>query len=204
MLMVDVVHDYAQTDITGLEGVDIQTINEIYAGLLSRGQQALADDGFDDKHRAFIPSAEMRYQGQEHTVNVRMPGQQLGSDDDVARVVDDFNAAHQRQYGHSMMDDPVEIVTLRRRALGLLPRPDLPRIGAGTGDVDNARKGVRPVYRYEAGEHVDYLVYERDRLLGGDRIEGPAIVEEPSSTTVFHAGDVLTVGEYGELVIDIA
>ena len=42
-----------------------------------------------------------------------------------------------------------------------------------------------------------------DRLLAGDRVDGPAIIEEPSSTTVVHAGDVLTVGKYGELVIQI-
>jgi N-methylhydantoinase A len=40
--------------------------------------------------------------------------------------------------------------------------------------------------------------------LSSDLIEGPAIIEEPSSTTVIHAGDVLTVGEYGELVIEVS
>ena len=44
-------------------------------------------------------------------------------------------------------------------------------------------------------------VYDRVRLLCGDRIDGPAIIEEASSTAILHAGDVMTVGKYGELII---
>lgn len=47
-------------------------------------------------------------------------------------------------------------------------------------------------------------VYYRAKLLSSQRIEGPAIIEEASSTTMLHAGDVLTVGAYGELVITTA
>jgi N-methylhydantoinase A len=97
-------------------------------------------------------------------------------------------------------------VTLRLRAVGLLPRPRLPKIASGTGRVEAARKGERPVYRpgltqreYQAG----YAVYDRLRLHRADRIAGPAIIEEPTSTTLLHAGDALTVGEYGELVLTI-
>ena len=203
MLMVDVIHDFAQTYVTSLEDMDIKTVNEIYAGLLEKGQSALTDDGFDKEHGVFIPTAELRYQGQEHTVNISMPSYKLSSGE-IAKIIDAFNAAHERQYGHSMMGDPVEIVTLRLRSVGLLPRPELPKIRQGTGSPAKARKGSRPVYQYGAGEQLDYSVYERDQLLRGDRIEGPAIVEEPSSTTVIHTGDLLTVGEYGEMIIEVS
>ena len=202
MLMVDVVHDFSQTYVMGLENIDINTVNDIYANLLAEGQAALARDGFSDEQRAFIPSAQMRYQGQEHPVNLPMPGHKLQAAE-IDGIVEAFNAAHQRQYGHSMAD-PVEIVTLRLRAVGLLSRPDIPKIEPGTGNVDRARKGSRSVYRHELGQRVEYLVYDRGHLSSADRLEGPAIIEEPSSTTVIHAGDVLTVGEYGELVIDTA
>jgi N-methylhydantoinase A len=87
------------------------------------------------------------------------------------------------------------------RTVGLLPRPDVPTIAAGNGDASGARVGVRSVYRADARGRVDYAVYDRRKLRSSDSLEGPAIVEEPSSTTVIHAGDVLTVGEHGELVI---
>ncbi|MEM7343257.1 MAG: hydantoinase/oxoprolinase family protein [Chloroflexota bacterium] len=202
MLMVDVIHDFSQTYVIGLENVDIDTVNDIYANLLAEGQAALARDGFSDEQQTFIPSAQMRYQGQEHPVNLPMPGHKLEAAQ-IDNIVEAFNTAHQRQYGHSMAD-PVEIVTLRLRAVGLLSRPDIPKIGVGTGTAETARKGSRSVYRHELGERIEYVVYDRLRLSSSDRLAGPAIIEEPSSTTVIHIGDGLSVGEYGELVIEIS
>ena len=201
MLMVDVVHDFAQTYVTDMESVEVATINHIYSELTQRGQEALAQDGFQPKDRAFVHSAELRYQGQEHTVNLPIHGQNLAASD-MARIIDHFNQAHQIQYGHRM-DDPVEIVTLRLRASGLLTRPQLPKVAGGMGHTSKARKGSRPVYQPGLDKPVDYAVYDRDRLLGADRVDGPAIVEELSSTTVIQTGDMMTVGEYGELIIEI-
>ena len=201
MLMVDVVHDFAQTYVTGLENADVLAVNDIYSGLMQRGQEALAQDGFRATERTFVRSAELRYQGQEHTINLPIQGQNLTTDD-IVKIADDFNQAHYMHYGHRM-DDPVEIVTLRVRAIGLLARPPLPKIATGTGKADKARKGRRSVYQPGLDTHVDYAVYDRGLLLGSDRIDGPAIIEEPSATTVIPAGDVMVVGEYGELVIEI-
>jgi N-methylhydantoinase A len=201
MLMVDVVHDFAQTYVTELERADVVTISDIYADLMRRGQEALARDGFRAKDHMFVRSAELRYQGQEHTVNVPVPGSDLTADD-IAKIAEAFNAAHLVHYGHRM-EDPVEIVTLRVSAIGLLPRPTLPLLAKGTGNTQRARKGSRPVYQPLRDDFADYTVYERGRLLHGDRVDGPAIIEEPSATTVLHADDVMTVGQYGELVIEV-
>jgi N-methylhydantoinase A len=201
MLMVDVVHDFAQTYVTELGNADMASVSRIYTGLVGQGHEALARDGFGERARTFVCSAELRYQGQEHTVNVPVPGHRLTASD-IARIASDFNAAHLAQYGHRM-EDPVEIVTLRVSAVGMLPRPSLPTIAKGIGDTRNALKGSRPVYQPTADRTVDHAVYDRVRLFCGDRIDGPAIIEEASSTTILHAGDVMTVGEYGELVITV-
>ncbi|MCY3835760.1 MAG: hydantoinase/oxoprolinase family protein [Anaerolineaceae bacterium] len=202
MLMVDVVHDYARTHITDLAELDPVPVNAVFGELADGGRSALQSDGFDAGSQQFLPSAEMRYRGQEHTVNIPLPGMSL-STDDIPEITRRFHEAHEQQYGHSMLGDPIEIVTLRLRAVGVLPRPDLAKVAAGTGNIDAARKGSRQVYLRELGQHQEYQVYDRMKLGAGDRIEGPAIIEEPSSTTMVHRGDVLTVGEYGELSIDI-
>ena len=142
----------------------------------------------------------MRYQGQEHTVNVPFGTHTLKADD-LGTILEQFGAVHHQQYGHSM-DDPVEIVTLRLRTVGRLPRPEIPTIAEGDGSAEGARVGSRSVYRAESGGYSDYSVYDRRKLLASDSLDGPAIIEEPSSTTVIHAGDVLTVGAHGELVIN--
>ena len=202
MLMVDVVHDYARTHITGLEDMDPQQVGGLYAIMADQARTALTSDGFEADKQQFIPTAEMRYRGQEHTVNIPLPGLAPAAED-IPNITATFNAIHEQQYGHSMELDPIEIVTLRLRAVGLLPRPDLARIAAGDGNIAAATRGSRKVYNRELRTHLDYKVIDRMRLGAGDSLDGPAIVEEPSSTTVLHSGDRLTVGDYGELLIDI-
>ncbi|MCY3907051.1 MAG: hydantoinase/oxoprolinase family protein [Anaerolineaceae bacterium] len=203
MLMVDVVHDYARTHITGLVDMDPAQANQVYTELAAQGQAALASDGFGADQQQYLPSAEMRYRGQEHTVNIPLPGVTL-STDDIPLITERFHAAHLQQYGHSMMQDPIEIVTLRLRAVGLLPRPDLARAEPGSGDLAAASRGSRMVFDRSSSSEIEYQVYDRMKLGAGDSLSGPAIVEEPSSTTMVHTGDTLTVGEYGELQIRIA
>jgi N-methylhydantoinase A len=199
MLMTDVVNDFGQTSIMPLDPESVEQANAIFARLAEQGSEALAADGIAQESWRFLPSAEMRYQGQEHTVNVPLPTHTIGAHD-VPTILERFGAVHRQQYGHAM-DDPVEIVTLRLRTVGLLPRPELPTLERGDGSAGGARAGTRSVYRADAGGAVEYSLYDRTELRAGDALTGPAIVEEPSSTTVIHDGDELTVGDHGELVI---
>ncbi len=199
MLMSDVVHDYSRTHVAALEDIDTAAVDALFGELVEQGTGALERDGFDEAQRRFLPTAEMRYVGQEHAVSVSLSAPALASVD-LEQVVKNFNEAHHRAYGHSM-DDPVEIVTLRLRAVGLLPRPEVPRLGSNGSSAETARKGSRGVYHDAAAGWTDYAVYDRELLGAGVELAGPAIVEERSSTTVLHAADSLRVGDYGELVI---
>ena len=66
----------------------------------------------------------------------------------------------------------------------------------------NARRGVRSVI-FEGTGAVEAPVYDRDKLLHGNSIRGPAIIEEVASTTVVEPGDTVTVNEYGHLVMEL-
>lgn len=201
MLMVDVVYDFAQTQVMPLATLDVKAVKQIYSGLQKQGATALARDGFKKAQQAFMPSAELRYIGQEHTVNVPVTLEQFEGKH-IQQVVEKFNSAHLQQYGHNM-SDPVEVVTLRMRAIGVLPRPVMAKIESGNGDIASARRGERQVYVPALRKWTTYVVYDRMKLRASDEISGPAIVEEPSSTALIHAGETLRVGEYGEMVIQI-
>ena len=201
MLMVDVVHDFAQTYVTPMVDLDTERVNQLFATLLEQGKTALAADGFAADQCAFAPSAELRYVGQEHAVTLPLANHTFNSDL-IEGTIQEFNQAHEAQYGHNM-DDPVELVTLRMRAIGLLPQPQISKVATGDGSAANAQIGTRSIYRHQLGKRTDYAVYARPKLRAGDQISGPAIVEEPSSTAILHPDDTLRVGEYGELVIDV-
>ncbi len=201
MLMADIVHDFAQTYIRLLTAADISALEAQYQSLAAQAQRALEEDGIAPQAQLYVRTAELRYMGQEHTVNVPVSAELL-ADDRLPAIAENFSCAHEMKYGHRM-DDPVEIVTLRLRAIGMLPKPSLPKIGRGDEVASSAHKGKRTVFRSLEQQLIDYDVYNRQQLLSQNRIPGPAIVEEPSSTSVLHAGDIMTVGEFGELIIAI-
>ena len=197
MLMTDVTNDFGQTAIMPLEAASVDTANEVLARLASSGRRRSRRTACP--RRAGCSCRRPRCATRAGAHGQRPACHATAEADDVAGILEQFGAIHHQQYGHSM-DDPVEIVTLRMRTVGLLPRPDVPTIAAGDGDASGARSAAGRSTGPTRG-HVDYAVYDRPKLRASDSLEGPAIVEEPSSTTVIHAGDVLTVGEHGELVI---
>jgi len=101
------------------------------------------------------------------------------------------------------MEDPIEVTTFRLRATGLVGHADLPKIAVRPKGEKPKPVSNRSVY-LASGKHVDYALYIRENLLSGDAISGPAVIAEHTATTVIHKGDELTVGPYGELVIEVS
>jgi N-methylhydantoinase A len=202
MLFVDVIHDFSQTYLQNLEDADLESIIDIYSTLLNKASIALSEDGFDKQLQTIQYYGDLRYEGQEHSVNIPISISDL-KEEKVTTIIDTFNRIHLQSYGHKM-DHPVEIVTLRVKGIGELPVPKLPIINKGNGDAEGAIRGDRTVYLYGANDAISYTIYERNALKYQDKFEGPAIIEESTSTTVVHEHDLVTVGEFGELVVEHA
>lgn len=197
MLLTDVVHDFAQTKVLELARVDPEQLTDLFIELERRGSDALELDGFVESDTRLIRTADLRYAGQEHTVEVPFPAGRL-TPETLQAIQEEFGVLHLARYGHRM-DDPVEMVTARLRAVGTVPPVELPL--AGAGDPARAHSGDRDVLHL--GETITYQIHQREHLGGGSMIAGPAIIEEHTATTVIHAGDSLVVGDYGQLMITI-
>ena len=115
-----------------------------------------------------------------------------------------FDAVHATRYGYSASDEKAEIVSLRSAVAGSLRKPTFEPIAAGAAAPPEAAfRGTRAVYFAELGHSVDTPSYDRALLVAGNRIAGPALIEEYASTTVVHPGDVVMVDAFGDLVIEI-
>lgn len=200
MLFVDVIHDFSQTYVQSLENADLASIIEIYSALLGQAKTALDEDGFEKDSQYFQQFGDLRYAGQEHSVKIPISISDLKTGN-IETVKKQFNLSHMKNYGHQM-DHPVEMVTLRVQGVGGLPRPELPKIETGDGIPERALRGDRHVYLHGSNDSITYSIYERDALRHSDKLEGPAIIEEPTSTTMVHVNDLVTVGEFGELMIE--
>lgn len=197
MLMADVQHDLARTSVHPLSELDTATVEAAYAAMRSEAAALLGDEGFDDAHRMFECTVDVRYAGQEHSVTVPYPS---GATDPFPVVEKEFATLHERQYGH-VMDEPIEVTTFRLRATGVVDKPDLPELDAAAGPLPE-RLGQRSVQGTD-GVVREYALYARESLRAGDVVPGPAVITEHTATTVLHGGDRLAVGRYGELVITL-
>jgi N-methylhydantoinase A len=202
MLMADLRRDYVQTLFERLDDLAMSELEAQFKALEDQGRKALLDSGIAIDRIAFERAADMRYVGQEHAVAVGMP---VNVADEIARaeVKRRFDEAHDLRYSHSAPEESADIVSLRVSAIGRLTKPVFPQIPKGDAmPPDSARRGERMV-NFEAAGFVAAPVYDRAGLLQGNVIAGPAIIEEAASTTVVEPGDLITVNQYGHLMMQL-
>ncbi len=202
MLVSDLVHDLSRTMVVGLAEVDLGFFERIFEELELQANRALESDGVAESRRRLLRSVDMRYLGQGgHSITVSVPSTAM--DGEACRSLEArFHDLHESTYGHRL-DDPVEIVNFRLRGIGLVDKPALNKLPAGGPDSRPAIKGERLVYWRAAGSFRPTPIYDRAKLLRGNELIGPAVVEEAASTTVVGIGDEVTVDEWGNLLIKI-
>src|SRR6266851_4880468 len=203
MLVADLRRDFVKTAFMPLAEASFPAMEEVYAEMERRGREAVRGSGIAVADIAVQRAADMRYVGQEHAVTVELP-RELFERQDRDGIKRRFDAVHETRYGYSAPGEQAEIVSLRGAVTGLMRKPGFEPIAEGTAEVArSAVRGTRPVYFAEAGRLIDTPSYDRAALCAGNRIAGPALIEEYASTTVVHPGDVVTVDAFGDLVIEI-
>lgn len=199
MLMIDVTHDLSQTYVQLLERISMGEIEKILKNLEEKGAKILSEEGIPEDRLKYLRSLDMRYKGQEHAVNVPLADHNPRANKQALKEV--FEKLHEKRYGHRMQD-PVQIVHLRVKTTGIMDKPEIGQIEEGTKDEpDRALKGKRQVFK--DGGFTAYKIFNREKLLAGNILSGPVIVEETTSTVVIHPNQSLKVDRYGDLVIKI-
>ncbi|MCC6617334.1 MAG: hydantoinase/oxoprolinase family protein [Anaerolineae bacterium] len=200
MLMTDLRRDYIRTLVTRIDRVTPERLDGLLSEMSAQAEREMMAEGIAPDAVVLQRHADMRYLGQEHTVKVQLPGGVIDAaalDEISAR----FHALHEQTYTFRL-DTPVELVNYHVTAFGRVPTPDIQRVDATGNRLETARKGTRRVNFDELGFH-EAIIYERDRLPVGEALRGPAVIEEPSSTTVVFPDQTLTRDEYGFLHIEM-
>jgi N-methylhydantoinase A len=175
----------------------------IYHAMEDQGRAAVAGTSVKPRKIAFKRAADMRYVGQEHAVTVDIPLAVFTRRDGKA-IKRLFDQMHELRYGTCAPAEPAEIVSLRSTVSGIMRKPPQAKIKRGRASPSKAAfAGQRPVNLGERGFR-STPTYRRAELAAGNKIKGPALIEEHASTTVLMSGDVLTVDIYGNLLIAVA
>jgi N-methylhydantoinase A len=200
MLMSDLRHDLVQTRFVRAAEVGLAELSDLWQDLERRMLEIFVDERFEPERITFVRTADMRYAGQEHTVNVPVPG--AGADlkeADRDEIESRFHDLHEQLYTFRQ-DSPIEFVNFRVAGFGAVAKPEFPRLEVN-GNAEVGLKGTREVEFDELGRH-ESRIYERSRLGAKAEVEGAAIIEEPAATTVVFPGQTLRVDAYGNLIIE--
>ena len=203
MLMADLRRDFVRTWFKPVKAIDFDELEQLFAEMEADGMAAVGRD-VKRSQIACVRAADMRYVGQEHPVTVELPAA-IFKNRRHAALKERLDAVHMKRYGFNAPKEPAEIVSLHSSVVGALDKPTVkPVAKAGRGRSKAVPGGTRKVFFHEPGRYVKTPVFARELLLAGQRIAGPALVEEYASTTVVLPGDELEVGKFGELIITIA
>ena len=202
LLATDLKHDFVRTYMRRTEHADLDAIQRIFSEMEASGQAMLSEAGVARDDVRLRYELDICYVGQSFSFRIPMadPGSTSAPIDEV---VSRFHEAHREAYGFSNPAEPTQIVNLRLTATGEVERPRLRTLARRDPPAPAPRKGVRAVYVHGVGGEVEHAVYERSGLMAGDRVSGPAIVEQMDTTTLIPADATAWVDQYGIITVDL-
>jgi N-methylhydantoinase A len=199
MLSADIIGSFARTYLRPMAELDVEVVKSLYAEMEAAATALMEQANIDPAKVVLERSVDARYEGQGHEVEFPIGELRLDTGFGEALAAR-FDEVHQARYGHALNSDR-ESVTFRLRAFGQMQKLRIDELPETSGDLTPAIKSRREIYM--AGALRESMIYDRAKLLAGDVIAGPAIVEEPAHITVVFPDDSLTVDRFGNLVITI-
>ncbi|MBW4090388.1 MAG: hydantoinase/oxoprolinase family protein [Proteobacteria bacterium] len=202
LLLTDVRADFAATRLLTLADAARPAIEDVFAGLAAEAAAWFAEAAVGPAERRVQRAVDMRYAGQNYELSVPVPdGPITGSVLDGLAA--GFADAHRRMYGFVAEGEPVQLVTFRIEASGLVPKAAFRPRPERAPDASAAIVGRREVWLPEADGFLSCPLYDRDRLDSGHRIAGPAIVEQMDATTVILPGMTARVEPHLNLILEL-
>jgi N-methylhydantoinase A len=201
LLQTDLRADFASTSLTILSEDSIGTLGEAFGALEARAEEWFAAEAIPAADRVVERSVDVRYAGQNYEVSVAVPEGPIDAVA-IAAVRARFEEEHRRLYGFIAHEDPIQLVTYRVGATGLVAKAAFRAFPDGGADASAAKIGEREVWMPEAGGFVACPIYDRAKLNPGNRITGPAIVEQMDTTTIVLPDMLVTVEPHRNLILE--
>jgi N-methylhydantoinase A len=202
MLLSDLRRDYLQTQVVEMKGPEAASqINDAFSDLEELALREYSAEDIDPAKVHFLRYGRCRYQNQEHSTEIDLPGGVITSET-MAAILEHFHTNYEREYTYRLAA-PVELVCYHLIAIAEVDKL-VPEKCRATGRASaDAVKGHREVDFIEAGIHTATL-YDGDALEPGMSFTGPAIIEESGTTVVIPPSLPCGVDDYGNYQISLA
>ncbi|OPX41247.1 MAG: hydantoinase/oxoprolinase family protein [Deltaproteobacteria bacterium] len=192
MIMADVIKDYSLTIMQGQDQVSFKSLKGQFKDLEKKGMDDLLAEGIAPENILLEKYLDMRYEGQSYEIIVPFD----------EHFIEGFHGLHEKTYGYRNEDKSIEIVNIRVRARGIPEKPSFPSAKKMVKEVpgDSLLGEKKVIFSHDA---LPTKILAREKLLSGNRIDGPAIVVEYTSTIVIPPFATASVDAFGNLVLEI-
>lgn len=186
-IISDVKYNYMATSPLRLETEAAYAhIDELFNQIEAQGLEHLKTDGFDGASTRVKRSLDMRYVGQVHECTVEIDTFKVDGAS-IGRIIEAFHKRHEQLYTYAEPHSVVEVVNIESTVYGLVDKPGRMTIAAGKG-ADKAVKAHRDAVFSADGARVKTPIYDGAKLGAGDKVSGPAVIEEVTTTIVIEPG----------------
>jgi len=202
LLLTDLRADFSTTRLQTLGPTVLPEIERAFTDLLAQAQAWFAGEHISPAERRITRTIDMRYAGQNYELSVPVPDGTINAAT-LDALAEGFAEAHRRMYGFIAEEEPVQLVTFRIEATGLVRKAVFqPHSETGPDASAATLAGSRKVWLPEAGGWTTCPVYDREKLEAGNYISGPAIIEQMDTTTVVLPGMGARVEPYMNLILE--
>jgi N-methylhydantoinase A len=202
LLVTDIRRDYVRTELLEPGEDSLITIRQHFESMKVEGTQLLAKENVHPSKRRFSLDIDVRFVGQNYELSVPVQWEELTSDR-VQHIISRFHKIHEKNYGYSDKEGKIEFVNYRVTAFGELPKAPLVKANQEDNRLVEA-VSHRDVYFSEANKPGYYKteIYNRSDLNAGNRIQGPAIIEQMDTTILILPSQSAVIDPYQNLIIN--
>ncbi len=202
MLLSDLKHDFVKTYATLLNEADAKRFKDFFSQMKREGSDLLTSEGIPEDCIEYTCSLDLRYVKQYHEVNMKISADEVEKTDFDALAIR-FHHLHNKRFGYSLEAEktPVELINLRLVGIGRTEKPEIKPKAYGGSNPSSALKGRRKVYLPIQKRFQEVDVFDAEGLTPGNKIFGPAILEQVNTTTFVTPEYSLLVDSYGSYTV---
>jgi len=184
MLMSDLKHNFVRTYSTLLQRIDKEKFLSYVEDMEREAAKLLRSEHIPEDSVEHIFSLDLRYVKQYHEVNVKVPREVITMADTGA-IAERFHPEHNRLFGYSLEEEgtPIELINLRLLSIGRVLKPRFKKEEHDGEDPSSALKRKRKAFLPLEGRFAMIPVYDGHKLKYGNRVTGPALIEQVNTTT---------------------
>ncbi len=202
LLVTDSVYEFVTTTYQRMSQLNAQELEARFEELEEQARAQLEADGIRQERRVIQRVADCRYLGQGYELRVEAGSGQI-DEAWASRLASDFHDAHEREYSRRFEESDIEIPNIRVRGIGLIPPLQMREVPRAEESPSAALRHEREAWFRVDGQLMELPTrfFAREALAAGNRIEGPAVINQYDTTTVVPPGLTAEIDRFGNIVV---